>query len=105
MKEWATKQWQTALVWKLAITKAILFSLVTLGSAWQVATAGLKFGQLDYWDRVGIVVGIFVLWGNQMMAFFDKTAANINAGRPPIGQESTGNTELLPKPSNSTQPP
>lgn len=101
MKEWASKQWQTALVWKLAITKAVLFSLVTLGAAWQVATAGIKFGQLDYWERVGIVVGICVLWGNQMIAFLDKTAANVNAGRPPVGLDLSGNTEMLKRQSEN----
>ena len=101
MKEWASKQWQTALVWKLAITKAVLFSLVTLGAAWQVATAGIKFGQLDYWERVGIVVGIFVLWGNQMIAFLDKTVANVNAGRPPVGLDLSGNTEMLKRQSEN----
>ena len=93
MKEWATKQWQTALVWKLASVKGVLFSLVTLGAAWQVATAGMAFGDLPYWDRFNIVVGIFVLWGNQMISFFDKSAVQISSGRPPIG--ATGDTQQL----------
>lgn len=95
MKEWATKQWQTAMVWKLAIVKGVLFSLVTLGAAWQVATAGMEFGSLHYWDRVNIVIGIFVLWGNQMISFLDKTAATVRDGRAPIG--GGGDTNFLTK--------
>jgi len=101
MKEWASKQWQTALVWKLAIAKVFLFSLVTLGAAWQVATAGMEFGSLSYWERVNICVGIFVLWGNQMLSFFDKTAASISAGRPPVGSDPSGHTEMLKRQSEN----
>lgn len=97
MKELGTKAWANVLLWKLAIVKVVLFSLVTLGAAWQVATAGMDFGALSYWDRVNIVVGILVLWGNQMISFFDKTASQISSGRPPIG--ATGDTELLKRQS------
>jgi len=95
MKELGTKAWANAMLWKLSIAKFMLFSMVTLGAAWQVATAGMAFGNLPYWDRFNIVVGIFVLWGNQMLAFFDKTANSVKEGKPPIG--NTGQTDFLVK--------
>lgn len=94
MKEWAEKQWQKAMVWKLAIARCILFSLVTLGTAWQTSTSSVDFGAMDRWERLSLFIGIFVLWGNQMLSFLDKTTANIAAGKSP----SAGNTEFLKSP-------
>ena len=95
MIDWATKQWQAAVLWKMVIIKVSLLSLVTLGAAWQTATAGMDFGMLPKWDRVNILVGIFVLWGNQMVAFLDKSAGQISSGKMPIGEP--GNTEQIRK--------
>jgi len=89
MKEVLTQAQQVWIIWKLAIVKAALFSIVTLCAAWQVATAGLDVGLLSFWDKVNLAAGITVLWGNQMMSFFDKTAASIAKNNLPIGQDPT----------------
>lgn len=102
MKELGTKAWANVLLWKLAIVKAVLFSMVTFGAAWQVATAGMAFGDLPYWDRFNIIVGIFVLWGNQMISFFDKSAVQISSGRPPIG--AAGDTQQLTRQNQPENP-
>ena len=78
------------IVWKLFIVRATLFSIVTLGTAWMTATSGLDVGALPFWDKVTLVVGIIVLWGNQMVAMLDKTAGKIASGSLPVesdGQE------------------
>lgn len=72
-------------IWRLAIVRCALFSFVTLGVAWQTATQAIDFGSMHGWEKFSLFVGIFVLWGNQMLSFLDKTAATINSGRPPIG--------------------
>lgn len=80
------------IIHRLAIAKCILFSMVTLGMSWQMATQSVDFATMHWGERLGVFVGMFVLWGNQMLNFLDKTAANINAGRPLVG-----GTEFLSK--------
>lgn len=88
MKEAFDSATKTMWVWRLAIVKGVLFSIVTLGVAWQTATAGLDVGLLSFWDKLNLAVGITVLWGNQMISFFDKTASSIKQSKPPIGDET-----------------
>ena len=81
------------LIWKLAITKAVLYSLVTFGVSWQVSTAAIDFGSLHLWERVSLFIGMFVLWGNQMIAFLDKTADSIQTGKPLVGFDASKQKE------------
>ena len=89
------KNFKNALVLhKLAITRAVLFSLVTLGSTWQVATDGEDIGAYRLQEWVKLFIAVFVLWGNQMLSFFDNTIKRMTEGKPPL---PTGGTEFLAK--------
>lgn len=83
-----------ALRW-LVITKVSLFSIVTLGTAWQVSTANLVVAELRPWEIFQIIVGMTILWGNNMISFVDKTASRIAAGKLPVGEN--GNTQHITK--------
>lgn len=83
-------------LWQLAGVKIFLYSLVTLGMAWQTSTAGLNVGMLNKWDIINIVVGMIVLWGSQMISFFDQTATKIMQGKPLVGEEEKEETKGTP---------
>ena len=69
------------LLWQVFYIKAAFSSLVTLGAAWQVSTADVALGSLDFWEWITKAVGIFVLWGNNMISLVDRTASQIQQGR------------------------
>ena len=92
MKDLMSKARASFILWRLAIVRCFLFSLVTLGTATQTATVGVDYPDLSRWDKTVLWIGIFVLWGNQMLSFLDKTAGRIAEGKPPVG---SGDTEFL----------
>lgn len=91
------KKLQAALVvHRLAITRAILFSVVTLGMAWQISVQGKDLSAFTFWDWTDTLIGIGVLWGNQMLSFLDKTMARISSGRTPF-DDGNGGTSTISK--------
>jgi hypothetical protein len=74
---------QTAILWRLAIVKAILYSSVMLGSCWLTALNKLDWSVLAWDDKRNILIGIGVSWGTAMIAFLDKSAHQIAAGQIP----------------------
>lgn len=93
MKEWATKSWQTAMVWKLAVARCILFSIITLGTAIQTACISVDYSAMHMQEKLLLWLGVLVLWGNQMLNFLEKTSENISKGKPPFAV--AGQTEFL----------
>lgn len=79
---------------KLAVTKGTLFSIITLSMTWQTATDGEDLSKYTGWEWLNLAISVITLWGNQMLAFLDKTIARLTAGKPAI---ETGNTEILSK--------
>lgn len=76
-----TQARETFLLWRLFYIKAGFSSLVTLGASWQLATANIAVQSLDKWELFSLSVGIFVLWGNNMISLLDKTAAQVQRGQ------------------------
>jgi len=74
---------EVALLWRMAIAKAVLFSLVTLAGAWMTALNKLDWSTLAWDDKRNILIGMFLIWGNAMIAFMDKSASQISAGHIP----------------------
>lgn len=87
MSDWASKSWQKAMVWKLAIVRCVLFSLITLGTAIQTACISINYAAMPPQEKILLWIGIIVLWGNQMLSFLEKTSENISKGKPPFAQE------------------
>ena len=85
MSELLTKAREAVLLWRLAKIKFWLFTLVTLGVAWQSSTSNLVVSSLKPWELFNVFVGMFIIWGTNMVAFVDKTAGQVSAGRLPIG--------------------
>jgi hypothetical protein len=74
---------QTWLLWRLAIVKATLYSLVMLATCWLTALNKLDWSALAWDDRRNIIVGIFASWGTAMLSFLDKSAHQIQSGQIP----------------------
>ena len=96
----AKEQW---LYWRLLIVKFAFHSVVSLGSAWIVATANINIGSLGNWERFGLLVGVMVNWGNTMNALLDQTLSRLAKGQLPMGGDTqfltkTGSTSALPTP-------
>lgn len=68
-----------------------IYTLVSLGVAWQTSMKDVKWSDLDLVQVTCLFAGILVLWGNTMTAFFDKSvwkwdqaqqSTNGNAAKP-----------------------
>lgn len=87
MKRFIQNAKENMLLWRMFLLKAAFSSLVTLGAAYQVGTQNINMGSLDFWERVSLAVGIFVLWGNNMISLLDKTASQLQSGAIPGFQQ------------------
>jgi hypothetical protein len=90
----------TAWLWRLAIIKMVLFSLATLAGAWMTALNKLDWDSLAWDDRRNIIIGMFLIWSNVMIAFLDKSANQIATGHMP-GLDDT----VIPTDSTPITPP
>ena len=57
----------------LVTTRIILYSLVSLGAAWTTSMNGVFWKNMGWEEQSCLIFGIFVLWGNSLIAFFDKS--------------------------------
>ena len=74
---------QTAILWRLALVKAFLYSAVMLATCWLTALNKLDWSALEWDDQRNILIGIFASWGTAMIAFLDKSAHQIQSGQIP----------------------
>jgi len=74
---------QTVLLWWIAGVKALLFSLVLLGTSWLTALNKLDWSTLQWDDQRNILIGMLVSWGTGMMMFLDKSAGEVSHGKIP----------------------
>ena len=81
-------------LWRLAVVKIILFSLVALWTCWSTATQNLDMTKLGWWDWCQTIGGCVTAWFITLMAFIDRTAGQIASGKIP-GLEN-GNGEQKP---------
>lgn len=95
MSEIFTKAQEAIMLRWLVIVRISLLSIVTLGVAWQTAVANLDISQLSKTQLVNIIIGVAVIWGTNMGAFFDKSISRLSAGKLPVGE--SGNTEQFTK--------
>ena len=98
MSDLLTKSKEAALLWKMAKIKFVLFSVVTIGVAWQSSTSNLVVSSLKPWELFNVAIGMIILWGNTIIAYLDKTASTINSGKLPIGEDvPIGETTIITK--------
>jgi hypothetical protein len=73
-----------AVVYRLAIARFCLFSMVTLCGSIMTALAGTVWSESDNQTRFLIVISILSTWGGTILAFLDKSMKNAEEGKDPI---------------------
>ena len=99
MSEWLTKAKEQAFIYWGVVLYGILFTVVSFGTAWQTATAGVDWSQCNPDAKQRIIVGCVVTWGTVMMAYISTTTSRIQKGQLPIATKD--DTQFFQKP----QPP
>lgn len=102
MSELLTKAQELIILKWLIIVRISVFSLVTLGMAWQTSVANLDISQLSRTQILNIIIGMLVIWGSNMIAFFDKSISRVSAGKLPVGENGSGNTQHITKDETKT---
>ena len=85
-----------SILWRLATIRGILYSVTALWLAWSTATQGINMPQLGWWEWSQTIGGCLASWGLTMMAFIDKSAQQLSAGKIP-GLENGNSHEQTPK--------
>ena len=88
---------QRALVYKMAVLIAVLFSINALASSFVGAFTGVDWHTLTPTQHFVIVWVILGNWTNTLLAFFNKTLQRAEQGKTLI---ETGATEFIEKPKN-----
>lgn len=101
MKEWASRNLQTALLWKMATAKVLLFTLSTMGTAIQTACISVDYTTMNAWEHFLLWTGVLTSWSIGMQMFLEKAAKDLASGKPPLGFTSVtddkGNTQVFKK--------
>ena len=88
LQEISNKMW----VWRLAIVKGCMYSLLTLITAFTTGVADCDFPSLTPWNKSLIILGVLSSWLLTMMAFLDKTIAAIKEESKQEQQKDTKTT-------------
>lgn len=91
----------TKVLWNLAWLKITLYSLATLWTCWSTATSNLDMPALGAWDWFQTIGGCLAAWALTMMAFIDRSAAQIAAGQIP-GLADGDTTKTITTPETKT---
>lgn len=83
MSKWISEQMQKAILWRIAIAKFCLISLMTFGSCWLTATNQIDMTELSGWQWLQTGIGCFVAWAGAMLGWLDKSANQISEGNIP----------------------
>lgn len=70
---------ENVLIYKLAILRGVMYSLMTLISAFLAAVTAVDFPSQSNWTKFLIVLGVLVTWLTTMLAFLDKSIASAKA--------------------------
>ena len=84
---------EAKLLWRLARVKMVLFSASSLWMCWATATNSIDLSKLGWWDWFQTIGGCLGSWCIAMMAFVDRSAAQVAAGRIPALDSVPGETE------------
>ena len=85
-------------LWLLAGWKYLngAFKILAMGA--MTAFAQKWWSQMTPGERATVIIALAVQLGTFTDSFIDTTAAKIAAGKPPVGTNGTGHTELFTKP-------
>jgi hypothetical protein len=83
MSELLDKATKLAVLWKLARAKIILYSAGSLIMSWLGLTNNIKLTDLGAWEWFQTIVACVGGWTVVMVAFIDKTAAQVAEGQMP----------------------
>lgn len=89
MPKWFTDAQTAVIIHWVIVVRILLYSLVTLGTCWMTASQAVVWDRIGPQEKIGIFIGCFVLWGNAMMAFMDKSVSRISKGELPFESSDT----------------
>jgi hypothetical protein len=84
------------ILWRMAVLKIVMFSVLSLLTCWMTATNGLDMTKLSAYEWAQTVMGCVCSFLVTMIAFVDKSAAQVSAGKIP-GIENGQLEEPKPK--------
>lgn len=67
---------ESVIIYKLAILRGVMYSLLTLLSAFLAAVTCVDFPNISNWNKFLIIIGVLVTWLTTMLAFLDKSIAS-----------------------------
>lgn len=85
------------LIWRLAWFKFINGVLQIGAMAFLSSTAAVNWENLRQFERFIILLAAYVQVSKYTEAFLDTTAAKLISGKPPIGTNGSGNTDIITK--------
>lgn len=93
------------LIWKLAWFKGINGLLQIGAMAFLGSTAATHWEDLHPFEKFTILLAAYVQMSKYVEAFLDTTASKLLSGKPPIGTNGTGNTEVISKTIDASKIP
>ena len=88
-------------IWKMAILKVALMTLVTGFTTLQTSLNGLEWNILTGTQKVMLICGVCVAMASTVISFLDRSMSHIEAQQKEI---HTGNTDFLAKNPVDNQP-
>ena len=67
------------IVWSISAARALLYSLIVTGEAFNAATKVTGLSAMSHDQRVALCVGLFIIQAGVMLAFLDQTIAKLSA--------------------------
>lgn len=86
MSEFLSKAQEQFIIYRLLILKVLLTLSVTFCLAWQTALAQGKWSKLDGDEKFYTACCIIALMGDKLIAFVDKTVAQLSKGKLPVDE-------------------
>lgn len=72
-------------VWKLALLKLFLLSLVSGATTYITSMSGVEWPSLSGTQKCIVYAGIFISIANSVIGFLDRTVARISENKTPFG--------------------
>lgn len=69
--------------------RVVIYTLVSLCIAWSTTMTDVSWSGMHWEQQSCLICGILVLWGNTMMAFFDKSVWKADEERKAANGETT----------------
>lgn len=83
MSKLISEAMKAALLWRIAVTRFVLYSVASLWTCWATATGMVNMLEMDAWTWFQTIGGCLASWCLVIIAYLDKSAHQISAGELP----------------------